>query len=59
MSVRIWDTASGKCEQILCIGTGFEEKVEFNQDGSKILFVTNGELGIWDIESGIEIKNSR
>lgn len=53
-SIRIWNAETGVCEQVLNYNT---ENVEFNHDGTQILFVSGGKPSIWDVETGIKIQD--
>ena len=53
-TIRIWSTETGNCEQIFDYST---ENVEFNHDGTKILFVCNGKASILDVVTGIKIQD--
>ena len=35
-----------------------QSKLSFSRDGSKLIFAKRGELKVWDVESGDEVKNS-
>lgn len=54
-SIRIWNTETGICKQIIDCSAKY---AEFSHDNSKILSITEGvRASIWDVETGMKIQD--
>jgi uncharacterized protein with WD repeat len=61
-SIKIWTTVphilgKGVLVKILDSGTNYSNHISWSPDGKKIAVVTENVISIWDVESGIIIKN--